>query len=182
MTKGPSAIQRELQQRLPLASSREEGYLSLLRTAAVIRRPVGRVLEERELSLAQYNVMRILRGAGDAGLPTLSIRDRMIEDAAGITRLIDKLEDAGLVRRVRGSSADRRQVYCRITAAGLSMLRDLDPMVALAVEASLSMLSEAELTRLIALLDRIRAEAPHVASIADRKDAPEVPKRRQRSR
>ena len=176
----PSAIQHELQQRLPLASTREEGFLSMLRTGAVMRRPVARVLEERGLSMAQYNVLRILRGSGDAGLPTLGIRDRMIEEAAGITRLIDKLEDGGHVRRVRGSSKDKRQVYCRITAQGLALLRDLDPLVSLAVEASLAMLGEAELDRLIRLMDRIRGEAPRVTSAADRRDAP-VPRRRRSS-
>ena len=129
--------------------------------------------------MAQYNVLRILRGAGDAGLPTFSIRDRMIEDAAGITRLIDKLEDAGHVRRVRGTSRDRRQVYCRLTASGADLLRELDPLVLLAVEASLVMLAESELERLIGLLDRIRAEkAPHVPRGADQRDVVDLSKRR----
>jgi DNA-binding MarR family transcriptional regulator len=178
MAKRTSAIQRELLQRLPLASTREEAFLCLLRTAAVVRRPVARALEGRGLSMAQYNVLRILRGAGDAGLPTLSIRDRMIEEAAGITRLIDRLEQAELVTRARGSSDDRRQVYCRITPAGLALLHDLDPMVILGVESSLEMLSEAELERLIGLLDRIRGEAPRVTSIHDRRDGPGRPRRR----
>ncbi|MGQ0647371.1 MAG: MarR family winged helix-turn-helix transcriptional regulator [Gemmatimonadaceae bacterium] len=178
MGKRASAIQRELHQRLPLASTREEAFLSILRTAAVVRRPVARVLEDRGLSMAQYNVLRILRGSGDAGLPTLSIRDRMIEEAAGITRLIDRLEESALVRRARGSSTDKRQVYCRITPAGQALLRELDPMVSLAVEASLSMLSELDLERLIGLLDRIRGDAPRVTSMLDRRDGPIRPRRR----
>jgi DNA-binding MarR family transcriptional regulator len=102
----------------------------------------------------------------------------MIEEAAGITRLIDRLEQAELVTRARGSSDDRRQVYCRITPAGLALLHDLDPMVILGVESSLEMLSEAELERLIGLLDRIRGEAPRVTSIHDRRDGPGRPRRR----
>lgn len=155
-----SAVQAELQQRLPIPSTRQEAFLALLRTGAVMRRPVARVIEAQKLSMAQYNVLRILRGAGDGGLPTLSIRERMIEEAAGITRLIDKLERASLVRRSRHGSSDRRQVWCHITSAGLALLRDLDPMVELAIEAALAMLSGPELESLIALLDRVRAEAP----------------------
>jgi len=155
-----SALQAELQQRLPIPSTRQEAFLGFLRTGAVMRRPVARVIESHSISMAQYNVLRILRGAGDAGLPTLDIRERMIEEAAGITRLIDKLERASLVRRSRHESADRRQVYCHITADGLALLRNLDPMVELAIEAALAMLSGPELKALIALLDRIRAGAP----------------------
>ncbi len=129
MTQRRLSIQEELQQRRPFRSKREEVFLALLRSAAVIRRPVSKVVEEHQLSLAQYNVLRILRGAGDAGLPTLAIRERMIEEAAGITRLIDKLEGAGLVVRDRGASADRRQVFCRITPAGLALLAAIDPQM-----------------------------------------------------
>ena len=160
-----SAVQAELKQRLPFPSARQEAFLGLLHTAAVMRRPVARVIEGRQLSMAQYNVLRILRGAGDAGLPTLGIRERMIEEAAGITRLIDKLERVSLVRRSRQGSTDRRQVYCHITQDGLALLRDLDPLVNLAVEASLAMLTEPDLESLIGYLDRIRAEAPRGARV-----------------
>lgn len=160
MIKRQSAVQMELKQRLPIPSTREEAFLALLRTAAVMRRPVARVIESHDLSMAQYNVLRILRGAGDAGLPTLAIRERMIEEAAGITRLIDKLENASLVKRTRQGKSDRRQVYCHITPAGLALLRELDNLVELAIEAALAMLSEGQLETLIALLDRIRTEAP----------------------
>lgn len=147
------------QQPLPLASTREESFLSLLRTAAVMRRPVARVLEDHGLSMAQYNVLRILRGAGDVGLPTLDIRDRMIEEAAGITRLIDKLEAAALVRRDRGASSDRRQVFCRITEKGLAVLAELDPAVTSADEHTLALLDDARLDELLRVLEEVRASA-----------------------
>lgn len=169
MTQRPSAIQQELLQRLPPRSTREEAFLAVLRTASVMRRPVARALEDRGLSMAQYNVLRILRGAGDAGLPTLGIRDRMIEEAAGITRLIDKLERAGHVRRVRGTTHDKRQVYCRITVDGLALLDELDPFVALAVEAALAMLGEAELDALLRVLDRVRSDAPRAGRSGGRR-------------
>ncbi len=164
-----SAIQQELQQQLPIPSTREEAFLGMLRTGSVMRRPVSRVLEERGLSMAQYNVLRILRGAGDAGLPTLAIRERMIEEAAGITRLVDRLEAAGYAVRARGTSEDRRQIYCRISPEGLRLLTELDPLVSLAVEASLAMLPEPELQRLIHILDTIRSQAPRVAISRERR-------------
>ena len=154
-----SALQQELQQQRPFRSRREEVFLALLRTAAVVRRPVSRVIEDNDLSFAQYNVLRILRGAGPEGLPTLAIRERLIEEAAGITRLIDKLEIAGLVARDRAASRDRRQVFCRITDAGARLVERLDPLVTAADDTALAMLDEAQLTHLLALLDEIRARS-----------------------
>jgi len=165
MTKRRLSIQEELQQRRPFQTKREEVFLALLRTAAVVKRPVARVVEERELSLAQYNVLRILRGAGDDGLPTLTIRERMIEEAAGITRLIDKLEGAGLVVRDRAASADRRQVFCRVTEAGLRLLSELDPLVTAADDRALAELDESRLDELLALLEEVRASARRPAQL-----------------
>jgi MarR family transcriptional regulator, organic hydroperoxide resistance regulator len=154
-----SSIQDELKQRRPFRSKREELFLALLRTAACVRRPVAKVIEEGGVSLAQYNVLRILRGAGETGLPTLAIRERMIEEAAGITRLIDKLEAAGFVRRDRTNLADRRQVYCQVTDKGLSLLAGLDSGVLEAIELALGMLDETAMEELLELMDEIRAPA-----------------------
>ncbi len=165
MSKRRLSIQEELQQRRPFQSKREEVFLALLRTAAVVKRPVARVVEDRDLSLAQYNVLRILRGAGVDGLPTLSIRERMIEEAAGITRLIDKLEAAGLVVRDRTASTDRRQVFCRITEAGLRILAELDPAVTAADDRALAQLDESRLDELLVLLEEVRESARRPASV-----------------
>ncbi|MFP5354275.1 MAG: MarR family winged helix-turn-helix transcriptional regulator [Gemmatimonadota bacterium] len=156
MTPGGRSLQDELQQRRPFRSKREEFLLAVLRTAAVVRRPVLKIIEDRGISLAQYNVLRILRGAGEGGLPTLAIRERMIEEAAGITRLIDKLERAGYVRRERDAT-DRRQVFCRITEAGLRLLTELDPVVSTATEATLAHLDDARIEALLAQLAEVRA-------------------------
>ena len=155
-----STIRDELQQRRPFQSRREELFVALLRTAAVVRRPVMHAMERRGISMAQYNVLRILRGAGDQGLPTLAIRERMIEEAAGITRLIDKLERAGLVRRDRGASADRRRVFCRITDEGLALLAELTGPVAAALDEALAALDAERLEELLALLDLVRSAHP----------------------
>ena len=159
MTEKRSGIQDELQQRRPFGSKREEVFLAILRTAAVVKRPVSKVVEQHDLSLAQYNVLRILRGAESGGLPTLTIRERMIEEAAGITRLIDKLESAALVRRDRRTSTDRRRVYCYITDDGRALLARLDPLVRAADDAALALVDDATLDQVLKLLDEVRASA-----------------------
>ena len=150
-----STIQDELKQKRPFHSRYQEALLALMRTAAVSKRPVVKVVEAAGISLAQYNVLRILRGAGQ-GLPTLAIRERMVEEAAGITRLIDKLEAAGYVSRER-STPDRRLVLCRISESGLALLSELDPDVNEADKAVLQVLNDEELDQLIDLLDKVRA-------------------------
>jgi DNA-binding MarR family transcriptional regulator len=101
-------------------------------------------------------VLRILRGAGDAGLPTLAIRDRMVEEAAGITRLLDKLEAAGYVNRER-STPDRRQVLCHITQKGINLISELDVPMDAANRRAGSLLDDAERGQLVELLGAIRA-------------------------
>jgi DNA-binding MarR family transcriptional regulator len=121
-------IAEELRQSKPFGTSTEEAVVSVMRAAALVRRAFAARIEPHGLSVAQYNVLRILRGAGAEGLPTLVVRDRLIEEAPGITRLIDKLEGSGLVKRDR-SSSDRRCVRCCITPAGRALLDRLDPEV-----------------------------------------------------
>jgi len=150
-----SAIQREIRQRRPFASTRTEAMVALLRTADTLKRRIGAVIETHDLTFQQYNVLRILRGAGQDGLPTLEIADRMIEQAPGITRLLDRLEAKGLVRRER-CPEDRRQVLCWATPAALQLLARLDKPLEAADETTLSALDSAEVERLIGLLDRIR--------------------------
>ena len=133
----------------------QEGTIALLRTASIVSRALARVVEPSGLSLAQYNALRIIRGAGTGGIPTLAIRERMIEEGTTITRLLDKLEDAGLIRRER-SFPDRRQVLCFPTNAGRKLLDMLDPRVDSADEESVASLSESQLERLIELLDAVR--------------------------
>jgi DNA-binding MarR family transcriptional regulator len=151
-----SALSEEIKQTRPFHSSAHEALVSVLRTAAVVQRQTSQVVEASGVTVQQYNVLRILRGAGEMGLPTLAIRDRMIEEAAGITRLLDKLETAGFVVRER-STPDRRQVLCRITPAGLSVLAQLDAPVDAMTETALGMLDSAEQATLVELLGAVRA-------------------------
>jgi DNA-binding MarR family transcriptional regulator len=152
----PSAIQAEIGQTRPFRSRAQEATIALLRTASVVSRVLSRVIEPEGISLAQYNVLRILRGAGPEGLPTLAIRERMIEEGASITRLLDKLEEAGLARRER-CREDRRQVLCHLTADGRALLDRMDPRMDAADDEVMGMLTEPDLASLVSLLDAIRS-------------------------
>lgn len=154
-----SALQREIGQKKPFRSRSQEAVLGLLRTADVVRRFLARVLEPYDVTPQQYNVLRILRGAGAEGLPTLTIGERMLEDSPGVTRLVDRLVAKGLVSRAR-SKEDRRQVLCQITSPGLDLLTQIDGLVDSQDDAALGMLTPDEQKELIRLLDRIRAHHP----------------------
>ena len=138
-------------------SHTKAAVLGILRAADVLRRRGAALLEPHGITLQQYNVLRILRGARPDGLCTLTIADRMIEQAPGITRLIDRLEAKQLVVRVR-SSEDRRQVWCRITPAGLRLLARLDESVAALDRQAVAALPRADQMRLAELLRAIHRE------------------------
>ena len=150
-------IKEEIRQEKPFRSPGHEASLALLRTANVIRRRLNAVIEPLGVSYEQYNVLRILRGAGSAGLPTLEVAERMVEPAAtAITRLMDKLEAKKLVSRQR-CKEDRRRVLCWITPAGQRLLAELDPQVDAVDSATVTTLKENETRQLLGILNRIRA-------------------------
>ncbi len=150
-----SSIQHELKQTRPFSSKGEEAGVALLRTADLLRRSMSTVLGPHDLTEQQYNVLRILRGAGERGLPTLDIAERMIEETPGITRLIDRLEAKELVTRER-CKVDRRRVYCRITRAGADLVNALDRPMLEGVDAAMAGLKKRELVELVGLLERAR--------------------------
>jgi DNA-binding MarR family transcriptional regulator len=152
----PTAVQDEIRQSRPFSSASEEGVVALARTADQMRRSLTRVIEPHGITLQQYNVLRILRGAGTDGLPTLEIASRMVERAPGVTRLLDRLEAKALVRRQR-SARDRRQILCWITPAGLELLDELDGPMQEGARAFMSPLRGRELPTFIRLLDELRA-------------------------
>ena len=131
--------------------------IAILHTADRLRRAGTDLLAPYDITLQQFNVLRILRGARPDGLCTLTIAQRMIEEAPGITRLIDRLEKKGLVRRVR-SEEDRRQVWCRITPAGERLLARLDDPVEAFDRSAVRALSPADQDRLNALLGLLDVE------------------------
>jgi DNA-binding MarR family transcriptional regulator len=150
-----SRLQRELKQNRPFSAPTQEAALALIRTADLMRRSLAVVVEPLDITVQQYNVLRILRDAGERGLPTLDIAEHMIEQAPGITRLVDRLEAKKLVVRER-CATDRRQVFCRITGAGLDVLARLDRPIHDAEKDALRDLSDPQLARLMALLERAR--------------------------
>lgn len=131
--------------------------LGILRAADVVRRRGTALLAPHGLTPQQFNVLRILRGARPQGLCTLTIAERMIEQTPGITRLIDRLEAKKLVARVR-SEDDRRQIWCRITPAGLQLLARLDEPVGDVERAMMARLPRTDQVRLARLLETIHRE------------------------
>ena len=123
-----SPLQHELQQSKPFPSKEAEAVLSIARTAAVLEAEMAEVLRPHGLTLTQYNVLRILRGAGDTGLCRYQVGDRLISPGPDVTRLIDRLEASHFVERSRDEE-DRRQVRTQITDEGLELLRLLDPVL-----------------------------------------------------
>ena len=151
-----NSLAREIRQRKPFRSPAEEATVGLLLTAEKLRRRLGEAVEGERITLQQYNVLRILRGAHPETLPTLEIAARMLEKTPGITRLLDRLEAKRLVGRDRGRD-DRRRVHVRILADGLALLARLDaPMLAAAAD-GFRELDRDELAGLSRLLDRVRS-------------------------
>jgi len=150
-------LREEIRQTKPFRSTGQEAMLGLLRTANVLRHRIAAVTEPHGVTVQQYNVLRILRGAGDEPLPTLEIGERMIEQSPGVTRLLDRLEAQGLVSRER-CTQDRRQVLCRITPEGATLLTAMDPDVEALETSALDVLEPSDQEVLIGLLDRIRAD------------------------
>jgi DNA-binding MarR family transcriptional regulator len=151
-----SALAREIKQTKPFRSVSEEAAIGLMRTADVIRRGFSAVVESEGITLQQYNVLRILRGAGERGLPTLEIADRLVEHAPGITRMIDRLIAKKLAARDR-CAEDRRIVYCAITGEGREVVGRLDDPMLQESRAALDPLGKQDQCRLIAMLDALRA-------------------------
>jgi DNA-binding MarR family transcriptional regulator len=135
-------------------SPEKQTVVGILEAADRVRRHFQGILEPRGLTVQQYNVLRILRGAGEDGLPTLEIGERMIEKTPGVTRLLDRLEQRGWVTRER-SSRDRRRVVCRLTRASHELLEDLDNPIAEGDKTCAGGLTRREQKQLQALIARV---------------------------
>ena len=147
-------LQRELKKRLPFDSPEQEASLGIARTADRLGICFSRLFREYGLTPSQYNVLRILRGEGRP-LPILEVAERLLAAVPGITGLIDRLEQARFVNRLR-CEKDRRMIYVAVTDKGMTTLAALDePLVALHHKL-IGHLSQGELKELIRLLEKVR--------------------------
>lgn len=153
-TNRTSKLQSELRQRRAFASEAQEAAVGLMRTTDLLKRHMASVIEPSGVTMQQYNVLRILRGAGADGLPRYEIAARMLYRAPDVTRLLDRLETRGLVRRAR-SDADRRLSLTQVTREGMALLGRMEPDIRAVhdlVAAPLTGADRRELARLCELL------------------------------
>ena len=153
----------ELKQTKPFRTREDEAFLNLVRTTELLRREVTELFKPHDISHAQYNVLRILRGALRESDPQEHARtcgdiaSRLVTFEPDVTRLLDKLERQGLIIRERGA-VDRRVVRSRITDKGLALLTELDEPIAETQQRRLGRLGAERLATLIDLLEDLRSE------------------------
>ena len=148
-------LKDEIKQAKPFESLKAEVFLNLMRTADALSRGVEEILKLAGLSHTQYNVLRILRGAGEQGLCCREVAERMITRDPDITRLLDRLERRGLLTRSR-DSRDRRVITVRITAAGMKVLKNLEGPLTEYNRELLSHMDKPDLRKLLELLEVAR--------------------------
>ncbi len=149
-------LQSEIKQNVPFTSIEQEVYLNLLRTGETLSQRVERLLRASDLSGTQYNVLRILRGAGRQGLTCGETANRMVTHDPDITRLLDRLEKRNLITRAR-NTRDRRVVTTRITPEGLRLLASLDKPMAELHRSLFGHVSQRDLKKLSSLLEKVRS-------------------------
>jgi len=150
----PRIFEEIKQDNKPMRMPGQVAVITIFRTADVLRHAVERSLSVFGLSEEQYNVLRILRGAGESGLPTLEIASRTLYRSPNITRLIDRLIAKKLARR-SPSKEDRRVVLVSATSQGLELLTHLDGVVDKVFD-NFPPTTNAEMETLLDVLDRIR--------------------------
>lgn len=148
-------LESDIKQTKPFASACQETALSILYTADALRRHYGEVMEPFGVTPQQYNVLRIIRGAGEEGIPSQEIGERMIERSPGMTRLLDRLEEKEFVTRTR-SREDRRVVFCALTAQGAALLEKIEPCVREGEQRAMKLLDTSNLRELTRLLGDVR--------------------------
>ena len=150
-------IQDEIKQSVPFESVQQEAVVGLLRTASIVRFHLEQISQREGITLQQYNVLRILRGASEP-MNTYEVGARLIEHNPGISRLMDRLDKKGYIERCRAAD-DRRCVLCSVTAAGLKVLSRLDAPLASAGEELFRSTSSKDIGVLIRVLESIRQSA-----------------------
>jgi DNA-binding MarR family transcriptional regulator len=151
----PSTLRQELRQNKPFVSLEQEALLSVVRTSAELMDRFELFLRPHGITATQYNVLRILRGSEPEGLCRNELRDRMLTRMPDVTRLLDRMEEAGLVERTRDTE-DRRMVTSRITNKAQDILATLDPLVAENEKRFFSGISQDQIQTLIDVLNAVR--------------------------
>jgi DNA-binding MarR family transcriptional regulator len=149
-------LRDELKMTRPFKSLEEEALLSIARTAAVIEHAAAEAFRPFELTITQYNVLRILRGAGAEGLCRNEVGERLVTKVPDVTRLLDRMETAGLILRQRGGQ-DRRYVATRITEKGLKLLEKIDRELPAMHGRQLGHVSQKRLKELVSILEEVRS-------------------------
>ena len=149
------SLQQDIRQTKPFSSLQQEAYLSVVRTSSALTDMVEDLLKPFGITGTQYNVLRILRGAGEGGLCRNELRDRMLTRMPDMTRLLDRMEEAELVTRARERD-DRRMVLTQITARGRDLLSQLDRPMNDLHRKQLARLDDDQLRSLVALLTLAR--------------------------
>jgi DNA-binding MarR family transcriptional regulator len=145
----------ELKQTKPFASAEEEALLNLDRTHEFVQQRMAGFFKQFQLTPTQYNILRILRGAGKPGITCSQASERMVTSDPDITRLLDRLEARQLIERER-SREDRRVVIGRITSDGLALLKTIDKPLAAHTRQLMGHIEERDLDRFIGILESIR--------------------------
>ena len=148
-------LRSELRQRKPFISLQQEAHLNLVRTCASLQDAFEQLFKPYGISNTQYNVLRILRGAESGGLCRNELRDRLLTRMPDVTRLLDRMEEVGLVERERDTT-DRRQVSTRLTKQGCRLVDELDEIVQAEHQRTLGHLSKTQLSSLVELLSLAR--------------------------
>lgn len=156
-------LQRELNKKNCFDLPEQEVFLSLLRTTSLLENVAERFFREYGLSIATYNVLRILRAAGNDGKTCSQIGEDMVARVPDVTRLVDRLEEAGFVKRARERD-DRRVVRVTLMPQGLEVVDKLDGPVLELHRLQLGHLTKSELSELTRLLERARE--PQIANDA----------------
>jgi DNA-binding MarR family transcriptional regulator len=152
-----SSLATALKQNRPFVSLEQEAYLSILRTASELSYAVDQFFRPFEITPSQYNVLRILRGAGTDGLCRNEISERMVTATPDMSRLLDRIERAGWVTRVRAED-DRRQVSTYITKSGMELLERLETPTRDFVTRLFSGTAVSDLKTVLKVNDRIRTK------------------------
>ena len=151
----PHGLREELKQTRPFPRRSAEAAVSVMRTAAILEHELNDVLKPSGLTVTQYNVLRILRGAGEKGLCGREVGERLVSPVPDVSRLLERMEDVGLLSRERDEK-DRRHVTARLTESGRRLLESVTPALEAVERARFGRLSETALQAMITSLAQVR--------------------------